>query len=229
MLEKILLVRKMIASVHTQFAATRHVDRQCADNRGSNAHAQNGRSMLEMLGVLAVVGVLSVGGVAGYSKAMTKYRINRAVNQIVQLAQNIRMLYINQINYSTLDYEVIKKARLAPEDMYETADTNWLMHPFRGYVLIGSNDKIEFNDYKAFYIQLYDLPQEVCIELLTKDWGSGPSSGLIVVGDIESGSQMLNCTPSAKHTCATEGVMSVEKAMAICSKATNNHISWKFY
>ena len=29
-----------------------------------------GRSMVEMLGVLAIIGVLSVGAIAGYSKAM---------------------------------------------------------------------------------------------------------------------------------------------------------------
>ena len=29
-----------------------------------------GRSMIEMLGVLAIIAVLSVGGIAGYSKAM---------------------------------------------------------------------------------------------------------------------------------------------------------------
>ena len=34
-----------------------------------------GRSMIEMLGVLAIIGVLSVGGIAGYSKAMTKFKI----------------------------------------------------------------------------------------------------------------------------------------------------------
>ena len=42
---------------------------------------QIGRSMVEMLGVLAIIGVLSVGGIAGYSKAMeniilTNYVIN---------------------------------------------------------------------------------------------------------------------------------------------------------
>lgn len=31
---------------------------------------EKGRSMIEMLGVLAIVGVLSVGGIAGYSKAI---------------------------------------------------------------------------------------------------------------------------------------------------------------
>ena len=37
---------------------------------------EKGRSMIEMLGVLAIVGVLSVGGIAGYSKAMGKYKTN---------------------------------------------------------------------------------------------------------------------------------------------------------
>ncbi|MBE6450559.1 MAG: hypothetical protein E7016_01185 [Alphaproteobacteria bacterium] len=35
-----------------------------------------GRSMVEMLGVLAIIGVLSVGAIAGYSKAMMKYKLN---------------------------------------------------------------------------------------------------------------------------------------------------------
>ena len=40
-----------------------------------------GRSMIEMLGVLAIIGVLSVGGIAGYSKAMEKYKINKTIEQ----------------------------------------------------------------------------------------------------------------------------------------------------
>ena len=38
---------------------------------------ENGRSMVEMLGVLAIIGVLSVGAIAGYSKAMMKYKLNK--------------------------------------------------------------------------------------------------------------------------------------------------------
>ena len=33
---------------------------------------ESGRSMVEMLGVLAIIGVLSIGAIAGYSKAMQK-------------------------------------------------------------------------------------------------------------------------------------------------------------
>ena len=42
---------------------------------------ESGRSMIEMLGVLAIIGVLSVGGIAGYSKAMMKYRINKKIGR----------------------------------------------------------------------------------------------------------------------------------------------------
>ena len=46
--------------------------------RGANSF---GRSMIEMLGVLAIIGVLSVGGIAGYSKAMEKFKINKATEE----------------------------------------------------------------------------------------------------------------------------------------------------
>ena len=46
--------------------------------RGANSF---GRSMIEMLGVLAIIAVLSVGGIAGYSKAMEKYKVNKALEE----------------------------------------------------------------------------------------------------------------------------------------------------
>lgn len=42
---------------------------------------QYGRSMIEMLGVLAIIAVLSVGGIAGYSKAMEKWKMNKAIEE----------------------------------------------------------------------------------------------------------------------------------------------------
>ena len=45
--------------------------------------------MIEMLGVLAIVGVLSVGGIAGYSKAMEKWRINKLMEEYSYMIQGI--------------------------------------------------------------------------------------------------------------------------------------------
>ena len=41
---------------------------------------ESGRSMVEMLGVLAIIGVLSVGGIAGYTTAINKHRANQILN-----------------------------------------------------------------------------------------------------------------------------------------------------
>ena len=41
---------------------------------------ESGRSMVEMLGVLAIIGVLSIGGIAGYTMAMNRYRANEILD-----------------------------------------------------------------------------------------------------------------------------------------------------
>ena len=47
---------------------------------------ESGRSMVEMLGVLAIIGVLSIGGIAGYTQAMKKYRVNEGVSTVTTVA-----------------------------------------------------------------------------------------------------------------------------------------------
>ena len=44
--------------------------------------AQSGRSMVEMLGVLAVIGVLSIGGIMGYNYAIAKTKSNSIMNEL---------------------------------------------------------------------------------------------------------------------------------------------------
>ena len=48
--------------------------------------SQSGRSMVEMLGVLAIIGVLSVGGIAGYSLSMRRHRANQIVDAASKFA-----------------------------------------------------------------------------------------------------------------------------------------------
>ena len=45
--------------------------------------------MVEMLGVLAIVGLLSVGAIAGYSKAMMKYKLNQHAVAVNMLINNV--------------------------------------------------------------------------------------------------------------------------------------------
>ncbi len=47
---------------------------------------ESGRSMIEMLGVLAIIGVLSIGGIAGYTLSMNRYRANKIADVANKLA-----------------------------------------------------------------------------------------------------------------------------------------------
>ena len=57
-----------------------------------------GRSMIEMLGVLAIIAVLTVGGIAGYSKAMQKYKINKMLDDYTMLTTNI-LEHLDNLKY----------------------------------------------------------------------------------------------------------------------------------
>ena len=78
--------------------------------------SQSGRSMVEMLGVLAIIGVLSIGGIAGYSYAMDKHKANRAINEI-----NLRMVDLIQQQQMghALDFSAWKdEETIYPIDVY---------------------------------------------------------------------------------------------------------------
>ncbi len=54
--------------------------------------AEDGRSMVEMLGVLAIIGVLSIGGIAGYTMAMNRYR----ANEILDVASKVAVIAMSK-------------------------------------------------------------------------------------------------------------------------------------
>lgn len=142
---------------------------------------QNGRSMVEMLGVLAIIGVLSVGSIAGYSKAMNKYKINKFTDQMTNIIANIRTAYGIQKTTNGLNNENIKKMGLVPDDMYKTANSNYPEHFWGGQIYFGVPSYSTFDDNghytgskspnDIFYISMNSIPKDVCMSVLTADWG----------------------------------------------------------
>ena len=142
---------------------------------------ENGRSMVEMLGVLAIIGVLSVGGIAGYSKAMNKYKINKTTDQVSMLVANIRTLFSSQGNYAGLDNAKAKKFGVVPNDMYTNVSSSGIKNAFGGQVAILAAKARQGDGVgnEAFIIEYGGLSSEACVTIATGDWGSGQSSGLI--------------------------------------------------
>ncbi len=67
--------------------------------------AQSGRSMVEMLGTLAIIGVLSVVGLAMYKVAISKHRANTLLNEANKRAAIVAMQAAQgYFEYSIVEY-----------------------------------------------------------------------------------------------------------------------------
>jgi len=128
---------------------------------------ESGRSMIEMLGVLAIIGVLSVGGIAGYSKAMMKYRVNKTIEQISMIIANTQTFFQSQKKserYADVyNKDIWKKAKLIPDEMW---DGDSVKNIFGGDFEMETGSNVG-----DFVVEFRGLPTEACIELATLDWG----------------------------------------------------------
>lgn len=65
-----------------------------------NGREQQGRSMVEMIGVLAIVGILGITGIVGYTIAMKRYQANQILDTANKYAA---LVYIGKKNQAALD------------------------------------------------------------------------------------------------------------------------------
>lgn len=107
-----------------------------------------GRSMVEMLGVLAIIGVLGMMGILGYRSAMDKFRANDTLSELnlraVTYAQKMENLQtpVTQIELTDIEGEKSKM----------------------GYPLKATG----YPDF--FEIQLQSVPSRVCQNILDSHW-----------------------------------------------------------
>lgn len=105
-------------------------------NRLGKRWSERGRSMVEMLGVLAIIGVLSLTAVAGYKWALTKHRANEI---------------IHETNLRTTDL-MIQFSKGLPLDLSEWSATTPSGYAFSLPELLEN----------GFTLGINDIPQEVC-------------------------------------------------------------------
>ncbi|MBQ4399784.1 MAG: hypothetical protein II830_00655 [Alphaproteobacteria bacterium] len=211
--------------------------------------SQSGRSMIEMLGVLAIIGVLSVGGLVGYSKAMERYRINETINQISYIVHNTQDLFKNQRNYygelsdqwvvmSNANYanrKLADKAKLFPSSLVKNGYKNL----FGGDIILYGTPRFKAGDKQSFIIGVLNIPQEACIELATRNWSS--SQGLLGMRVYGKEIYPYGLRDSYSYTCTSkysDGDMlvcpkdipvTIDHATTACSTEGSNSLYWKFY
>ena len=152
---------------------------------------QTGRSMIEMLGVLAIVGVLSVGGIAGYSKAMTKIHINQTIQQISHIAIGIQTLYKNQKVIDNITPDVLKKAQIVDANIDASSFNDSVFVGTRLYTPMGSAMYVysELTG-KRYDIALHSLSEEACIALAGYDWTTLDGFDGLIFADNKGGDRI---------------------------------------
>ncbi len=105
---------------------------------------ETGRSLTEMLGVLAIMGILTIGGIAGFNYAMNKQRANATVDYVNQLAVLGTGQMLAGGTPKLLDY---------PD------------HTSSGYPAKITTDTTVPN---AFFIEIDKVPMPVCDEIISR-------------------------------------------------------------
>ena len=158
-----------------------------------NKKLQSGRSMIEMLGVLAIVGILSAGGIAGYSMAMQSQKTSALMEKVNLIATQTRSLYesvykedVSDVVYGNIGGRLIA-GNLMPD----------LNSPFGGVLKTSPS---EVGD--VFTIETLDnVPQQSCVRIMLADWGD---TGTIM-------------SISADGTEVEDFPMSPEAAASVCA------------
>ena len=108
---------------------------------------ETGRSMVEMLGVLAIIGVLSVGGIAGYMMAMNRYHSNNVLEGVSARAV------------------VISAQKMMGQPVAHPADMGANIDDYP--VVVAEESRV---CPECFGIQVSGIPQGVCRYILNQKW-----------------------------------------------------------
>ena len=188
---------------------------------------QTGRSMVEMLGVLAIVGVLSIGGISGYSKAMSKYKINKTVDQVSLLITSIRTAFGNQNSYYGLNTQKAIDYDFVGNDL-TLGSTNSLTNAYSGSVTIEARTSTgatcSTTYCPAFAVTYTNLDRQACAVIASSDWGGSAASGLYSI-KINTTSHTWGGTNSLPISYTT----AISECTGTAGKYTTTSIEWVYY
>lgn len=133
---------------------------------------ETGRSMVEMLGVLAIIGVLTAGGMGIVGKARESGQISQLISEVSAISATSRRL---SCQYED-DYGSYTKM-LYLSDAYSDALTykdNSFVGPMDTIIKITGN-------ISAFKVEVSGLDEEACVRMASTNWGGDKIQGFLGV------------------------------------------------
>lgn len=190
---------------------------------------QSGRSMMEMLGVLAIIGVLSVGGFEIFQRSQVENRNNELMSNIADLGRVIygmRRHSMEMGDFSNNYAVFFNRIKKVPGSLtYNSTNSNFT--DLSGATIDATYD----NGYAI--IKVSNMIRTTCIKIASNNWGSQHSNGFIgvIINSDAAKAQFKcaaakNCTSSdnAFYSGSTDYPVPIAKATAKCN-ATGNYVS----
>lgn len=124
-------------------------------NRGEKMRQESGRSMIEMLGVLAIMGVITVGAISMISYAMRMQKQSTVNDDVYQIVLGVRQLLGEYDDFTRIDNSTIFTA-LAMSNK----------NPYGGNYTVAVNP----SNTRQFIVTIDGLSESECKALQTKAW-----------------------------------------------------------
>jgi len=174
---------------------------------------QLGRSMIEMLGVLAIIGVLSVGGLEMMTKSRRSSQTSELISGVSSMANYLMQnrKYANEITsssgYNGDCVKFLKQIGKIPTGFtYNSGAFN---------TKIGASVTATASGDGNFVISVSGVDRETCIKTAANAWGSRNTNRFlgVSVGDAEN------------FGTAASSSLDIAGATTACSSATSNTIN----
>ena len=116
---------------------------------------ESGRSMIEMLGVLAIMGVITVGAIGMISTAMRTQKLTTVNDEVVQMVTMVRNIHAEYDDFSNMNTDTIFS-------VIGMADKN----PYGGKYALS----VDAANPRQFVVTIDGLAQSDCNALVAKAW-----------------------------------------------------------
>ena len=174
---------------------------------------QYGRSMIEMIGVLAIIGVLSVGGFGIVAKAMKNHRYTQIMSNVAELASSAKKLscqFLDDGGYSDYGIFLYKSGKYPDSVTYITEGTD--AGKYIGTLDVTYKFEAGASGSSSFKITVENVPQDLCMRMVSDDWGTKHSTGFI----------------SLKVGSKTDKKINMSDAATACSSINDNKITMSY-
>ena len=168
---------------------------------------EKGRSMIEMLGVLAIIGVLTVGGLNVIGRSRTMHEIGQLISEVSRVAMTSKKMACEyDTEYGSYTLFLYKSEAYSDELEYESGK---FIGPMDAEITIDG-------DMSTFTVSVADLSEDACVQLASNDWGKTGTNGFLGV-----------CVGAETCNPSSDAQMALNTAASACSEGATVKLKYK--